>query len=102
MILSAILSRIMARGLIHLEFVEAQRYVAKAEIALDSIKAQTGTYPKTLPVDKLGPVPIKLNYGTTDNGKTGGFVYFDEDQEGIFTYDCGTKTWQYATGSAFF
>jgi hypothetical protein len=100
MILSAILGMTVTRGLIHLEFVEAQRYVAKAEIVLDSIKAQAGAYPKTLPVDKLGPLPIKLTYGTTD-GKIGGFLYFDEDQEGIFTYDCGTKTWHYETGSGF-
>ena len=101
MILSVILGIMATRGLIHLGFVEAQRYVAKAEIVLDSIKAQTGVYPKTLPVDKLGPLPSPLQYGTADGGETGEFLYFDEDQEGIFTYDCGTKTWQYATGCGF-
>lgn len=95
MILSVILCVMVARGLIHLEFLEAQSYVAKAEIDLDAIKAQTGAYPKTLPVDKLGHLPSKLTY------QGYGFLYFDEDLEGIFTYDLSTKTWHYVTGSGF-
>jgi hypothetical protein len=101
MILSVILGIMVLRGLVHLAYLDAQSYVAKAEIVLDSIKAQTGAYPKTLPVDKLGPLPSGLQYGTTD-GKIGAFLYFDEDYEGIFTYDTGTKTWHYETGSQFF
>ncbi len=94
MTLSAILCAAAARGAMHWHFVVAQRYAANAVTLLNDVKVRTGSYPKTLPVDKLGPLPTNLTYGTygTD-GKIGGFLYFDEDGEGILTYDCGTKTW---------
>ena len=96
MTLSAILFLAVVKGIDHWKYVAAQRYAANAVTLLNDIKARTGSYPRTLPADKLGPLPTNLSYGT--DGKIGGFLYFDEDGEGIFTYDCGTKTWHYETG----
>ncbi len=99
MILSAILCVILLRGFVHLEFLDAQSYVAKAVTFIDVAKVNNQPYDLKSLEAKLGPLPDHLNCNS--QGNIGGFVYFDEDYEGIFTYDFSTETWHYETGSGF-
>jgi hypothetical protein len=94
MILSAILFMATVRGIDHWKFVAAQNYVANAEPILDAAKAHNEPYDLKLLEAKLGPMPCNLT--CNPQGNIGGFVYFDEDGEGIFVFDPGHKSWRFA------
>ena len=76
-------------------------YVARAVPVLDKMKAQDGSYPRSLPVSELGEPPYLLkNYGNySSNGSGFRFEYEDEPAswaggEGPVVFDSSDREWE--------
>jgi len=89
--IAAVLFVALSIGLVYWPYWVAQRYVAHAVPILETIKAQTGSYPSTLPEAKFGKPPYILRY--TGGGDQFDFLYMDEDGVGIYEFYSSDKIW---------